>query len=87
MQCRLLASCRAWRSATSSFPAVAMLRAVGLSLASEAEMTEAVDALEALAFELAPGHPTRANEAKQLALAIGGLARPRCARVPPGAPP
>src|SRR5262249_50500660 len=48
------------------------LRDAGLAIASDAEIAEAVDVVEALAAELGPARPTAQNEAKRLALAIGG---------------
>jgi glucose/mannose-6-phosphate isomerase len=53
------------------FPALAALATVGLDLVSDADVEEALDALEVLAEELAPDRPTATNEAKRLALAIG----------------
>lgn len=53
------------------FPGLTVLRDVGLEVATEAEVAEAVDVAEALAADLVPERPTAENEAKQLALAIG----------------
>lgn len=51
-------------------PAARLLASVGLPVASEGELGEAVAVLEALARELDPGVPAPANEAKRLALAL-----------------
>jgi glucose/mannose-6-phosphate isomerase len=53
------------------FPGLAVLRDVGLPVATEAEVAEALDVVDALVGDLAPARPTAENEAKQLALAIG----------------
>jgi len=53
------------------FPAVAALRAVGLDVAGEPEVAEAVSIVEELAPALVPERPAGDNEAKRLALAIG----------------
>ncbi|MBI3825839.1 MAG: bifunctional phosphoglucose/phosphomannose isomerase [Candidatus Rokubacteria bacterium] len=53
------------------FPLLATLDAVGLTVASEAEIAEALGALDALAGVLGPARGAASNEAKQLALAIG----------------
>ena len=52
-------------------PAVALLRDAGVTVATPAEVDEAIAAVDALAPELAPERPTASNEAKRLALAIG----------------
>src|SRR5262245_18650140 len=54
------------------FPSLRVLHDAGLAIASDAEIAEAVDVVEALAAELGPARPTAQNEAKRLALAIGG---------------
>lgn len=54
------------------FPAVTALASVGLAATSEREMDEALDVIERVAAELSPDTPTAENEAKRLALAIGG---------------
>lgn len=53
-------------------PAARVLADAGLAVADEGELGEAVDVLEALARELDPSVPAAANEAKRLALALGG---------------
>jgi glucose/mannose-6-phosphate isomerase len=53
------------------FPAIAVLRGVGLEVATEGEVAEAVDVVETLAVDLVPERPAADNEAKRLALAIG----------------
>ena len=52
------------------FPLLAALAAVGLEVAGEAEIEEAIGVVEALGGELGPASPTRDNEAKQIALAL-----------------
>ena len=52
-------------------PAVTLLAGCGVTVATAAEMDEAVAAVEALAPELVPGRPAGDNEAKRLALSIG----------------
>jgi glucose/mannose-6-phosphate isomerase len=52
-------------------PALALLAGVGVSLATPADVDEALAAVDALAAELAPARPVADNEAKRLALAIG----------------
>jgi glucose/mannose-6-phosphate isomerase len=54
------------------FPQLEILRAVGLSVAREDEIEEALDVVEALGKEVAPERPAAFNPAKQLAQAIGG---------------
>lgn len=54
------------------FPGLTALSQVGLDVATPAEIAEALDVVEALAADLVPERPTGTNEAKQLALAIGG---------------
>src|SRR5207244_11439083 len=53
------------------FPALRILGDVGLAVATEAEIAEALEVLAALAQELAPMRPVVQNEAKRLALAVG----------------
>jgi glucose/mannose-6-phosphate isomerase len=53
------------------FPTRAALRGVGVEIASDADIVEALDELTMLGTEVAPDRPTRVNVAKQLALAIG----------------
>ena len=53
------------------FPAVTMLGALGLPVASEADVAEAVEVVDAVATGLVPERPTIENEAKRLAVAIG----------------
>jgi glucose/mannose-6-phosphate isomerase len=53
------------------FPALGILRSVGLDIVPDAAVAEALDAVEVLAAELAPERPVAVNEAKRLALAIG----------------
>src|SRR5262249_34616653 len=52
-------------------PAVALLRDAGVTVATPAEVDEAIAVVDALAPELAPERPAASNEAKRLALAIG----------------
>jgi glucose/mannose-6-phosphate isomerase len=52
-------------------PAVALLAGCGVTVATAAEVDEAVAAVEALAPELVPGRASGDNEAKRLALSIG----------------
>ncbi len=52
-------------------PAARVLAAAGLPVATDRELAEAVDVLEALARELDPERPATSNEAKRLAQAIG----------------
>ena len=52
-------------------PAVTLLAGCGVTVATAAEVDEAVAAVEALAPELVPGRPAGDNEAKRLALSIG----------------
>jgi glucose/mannose-6-phosphate isomerase len=54
------------------FPLLAVLAEVGFALASPDEVGEAVEVIETLARELGPAEPVGGNEAKRLALAIGG---------------
>lgn len=54
------------------FPAARILAGAELAVATEAELVEAVEVLEELAHELRPEQPPKVNEAKRLALAIGG---------------
>ena len=51
-------------------PAARILAGAGLPVASEGELAEAVQVLDALAQELDPSVPASANEAKRLALAF-----------------
>jgi glucose/mannose-6-phosphate isomerase len=53
------------------FPALRVLAAAGLAVASDAEIAEALEVVTALAAELAPSREAAQNEAKRLALAIG----------------
>ncbi|MBI2216526.1 MAG: bifunctional phosphoglucose/phosphomannose isomerase [Candidatus Rokubacteria bacterium] len=53
------------------FPALSVLAGVGISVATDAEVAEALETVDALGAELVPERPTRSNEAKRLALAIG----------------
>jgi len=53
------------------FPGVTVLRDVGLEVATVAEVSEALDVVDALAGDLVPERPSAENEAKRLALAIG----------------
>src|SRR5262245_58982479 len=53
------------------FPALRILAAAGLAVASDAEIAEALEVVTTLAAELAPSRPAAQNEAKRLALAIG----------------
>jgi glucose/mannose-6-phosphate isomerase len=52
-------------------PALALLADAGVAMASSADIDDAVDAVAEMARELVPEQPTTANEAKQLALAVG----------------
>jgi glucose/mannose-6-phosphate isomerase len=54
------------------FPQVEILRAVELGVATETEVEESLDVVEALGKELGPERPVDLNPAKQLAQAIGG---------------
>jgi glucose/mannose-6-phosphate isomerase len=53
-------------------PLLHVLAQAGWPLAPEAEVAEALAVLHELADELGPARPSAANEAKRLALAIGG---------------
>ena len=53
------------------FPALRILGDVGLEVATEAEIAEALDVVTTLAAELGPSRPVGQNQAKRLALAIG----------------
>jgi glucose/mannose-6-phosphate isomerase len=53
-------------------PVVRLLGGLGLSVASDAELGEAVAVLDRLAADLAPEQPATANEAKRLAQALDG---------------
>jgi glucose/mannose-6-phosphate isomerase len=53
------------------FPGLAVLRHVGLEVATEAEVDEALTVVDALVDGLVPERPSAENEAKELALAIG----------------
>jgi glucose/mannose-6-phosphate isomerase len=53
------------------FPAITVLRTIGLEVASEPEVAEALEVVEALVTGLVPERPSTENEAKRLALAIG----------------
>ena len=53
------------------FPLLAILDSLGLTVATEGEIAEALDTIEALGNELRPERATAGNEAKRLALAIG----------------
>ena len=53
------------------FPALRILGDVGLEVATEAEIAEALHVVTALAAELDPARPVAQNQAKRLALAIG----------------
>jgi len=53
------------------FPALRILGDVGLAVATNSEIAEALEVLTALAQELAPMRPVVENEAKRLALAVG----------------
>ena len=53
-------------------PTVRILARVGLPVASDAELAEAVEVLHVLAGELGPERPLAANEAKRLAQAFDG---------------
>ncbi len=52
-------------------PTLRVLAGCGAEVASDADVEEALDVLEALAAELGPTRPAASNEAKRLALAIG----------------
>ena len=52
-------------------PAVTLLAGCGVTVATAAEVDEAVAAVESLAPELVPARPSADNEAKRLALSIG----------------
>ncbi|HEV8472939.1 MAG TPA: bifunctional phosphoglucose/phosphomannose isomerase [Methylomirabilota bacterium] len=52
-------------------PAVRLLDGCGVSLATDGEVDEALEAVDALAAELVPERPSADNEAKRLALSIG----------------
>jgi glucose/mannose-6-phosphate isomerase len=54
------------------FPLLSILRAADLAAVKDAEVDEALEVLQALAGELDTTRPTERNEAKLLALAIGG---------------
>jgi glucose/mannose-6-phosphate isomerase len=53
------------------FPALAVLATVGIPVATDAEIAEAVETVDALRAELVPERPTQSNEAKRLAVAVG----------------
>jgi len=53
------------------FPGRTLLQGAGLEVATEVETAEAVEIVDGLASALAPEQPSTANEAKQLAMAIG----------------
>lgn len=53
------------------FPILGILGSLGLSVATAAEVTEALDTVEALGRELGPDRAVADNEAKRLALAVG----------------
>jgi glucose/mannose-6-phosphate isomerase len=53
------------------FPALRILADAGLAIATDAEISEAVDVVSVLAAELGPARPVAQNEAKRLALTIG----------------
>ncbi len=53
-------------------PAAGILGRVGLPVASDAELAEALEVLGAMAGELGPDRPATANEAKRLAQALDG---------------
>jgi glucose/mannose-6-phosphate isomerase len=53
------------------FPALEILDAVGLRVASDADVAEALEVLGTLAKELGPDRATELNEAKRLAVALG----------------
>jgi glucose/mannose-6-phosphate isomerase len=53
------------------FPIARILRALDVDVVSGEEIDEALEVIDALGAELAPDRPAAANEAKQLALAIG----------------
>jgi glucose/mannose-6-phosphate isomerase len=52
-------------------PALRLLGGCGVSLATDGEVDEALEAVDALAAELVPERPSADNEAKRLALSIG----------------
>jgi glucose/mannose-6-phosphate isomerase len=54
------------------FPALAVLAGCGVPVATEGEVDEALEVIAAQAADLAPAIVTDKNEAKRLALAIGG---------------
>lgn len=54
------------------FPIVTALASVGLAAAAEREIDEALEVVGRVAAALSPDTPTAENEAKRLALAIGG---------------
>jgi len=53
------------------FPALRILADVGLEIATEADVAEAVEVVTALGAELGPARPAAQNQAKRLALTIG----------------
>lgn len=53
------------------FPVAAILESLGLRVASDPEVAEAIDAVQSLADELGPERSAAGNEAKRLALAVG----------------
>jgi glucose/mannose-6-phosphate isomerase len=53
------------------FPLLGIARAAGLPTPREAEVTEAIDLLDAMSSELAPEQATPGNEAKRLASEVG----------------
>ena len=53
------------------FPTLNILASLGLPVATEDEIAEALDTVEALGRELGPERVTAENEAKRLALAVG----------------
>lgn len=53
------------------FPTLAILRSIGLPVATDGEIAEALDTIDALGAELHPERAVAENEAKRLALAIG----------------
>src|SRR5204862_6541831 len=66
-------------------PAVALLEGCGVTVATAAEVDEAVAAVESLAPELVPARPSAENEAKRLALSIGDRLPVIYGGPPPGA--
>jgi glucose/mannose-6-phosphate isomerase len=52
-------------------PTLRVLAGCGAAVASDTDIEEALDVVEALGAELSPARPAAANEAKRLALAIG----------------